>query len=532
VSDRDSPPVPQFAAALYDQPDIFVHRALLASIIESSDDAIVSKTLEGRILSWNSGAERIFGYRPEEAIGKSITIIIPPELLDEERQILAKLGRGERIDHFDTVRLTKDGTRVAISVTVSPIRDAAGKVIGASKVARDISERKRVEQTLREANRRKDEFLAVLAHELRNPLAPIRYALAIAQKPDRTEEQQQHAEEVIARQVAHMTRLLDDLLDTSRITRGTLELKKDRVELASVLAGAIETSRPGIVAKEQKLTFEPLPHAIWLDADAVRLAQVFANLLINASKFTPARGNITLTVKHQGSEVAVSVADNGIGMAPEMIPHLFNFFSQPHGCQVHSEGLGIGLALARGLANLHGGQIDAHSRGLGQGSEFIVRLPVNAAANATLIAEHNISADQEGGPMKILVVDDNRDGADSLATMLELSGHEVQTAYAANEALALIEAFRPQVVLADIGLPDMSGYELAGRIRAMPWASSLKLVAVTGWGQQSDRQRAFDAGFNHHLTKPIAPEMLDSLLSSMDIGRTHAALAERSRVRA
>jgi PAS domain S-box-containing protein len=505
------------------EPDSFVQRALLAAIVDSSDDAIVSKTLEGRILSWNAGAERIFGYKANEVIGRPITLLIPPELFHEEEQILGKVRRGERVDHFDTIRVTKDGRRINISVTVSPIRNAAGRVVGASKVARDVSERKRAErilsenqQALRDADRRKDEFLALLAHELRNPLAPIRYALAIAQKADRTPEQTQRAEAVIARQVAHMGRLLDDLLDSSRITRGTLELKKVRAELTSVIGAAIETSRPSVLTKQHELLVDLPKQPLVLEADPMRLAQVFSNLLLNASKYTDAGGQITLRAVQDKDEVVVSVRDTGMGISPEMLPQLFHPFTQAPETRGRSEGgLGIGLALARGLTELHGGRIEAHSAGLGSGSEFIVRLPIGQPDRP--FNKHASDADAciRATGMKILVVDDNRDGVDSLATMLELSGHTVSTAYTGHEAFAQAQSLRPDVLLTDIGLPDIDGYELARKLRDTDWGRAMALVAVTGWGQQSDRRRAYEAGFDHHMTKPIAPELLDSLLQSL-----------------
>jgi PAS domain S-box-containing protein len=516
--------VDDLSKAVTGESDSFVQRALLAAIVDSSDDAIVSKTLEGRILSWNAGAERIFGYKADEAIGRPITLIIPPELFPEEEQILGKLRRGERVDHFDTIRVTKDGRRINISVTVSPIRNAAGRVIGASKVARDVSERKRAErilsekeQALRDADRRKDEFLALLAHELRNPLAPIRYALAIAQKADRTPEQTERAEAVIARQVAHMARLLDDLLDSSRITRGTLELKKVRAELTSVIGAAIETSRPSVLTKKHALLVDLPKQPLVLEADPMRLAQVFSNLLLNAAKYTDAGGQITLRAVQDENEVVVSVRDTGMGISPEMLPQLFHPFAQAPETRGRSEGgLGIGLALARGLTELHGGHIEAHSAGLGSGSEFIVRLPIGQPDRP--FNKHASDADAciRATGMKILVVDDNRDGADSLATMLELSGHTVSTAYTGQEAFEQAQSLRPDVLLTDIGLPDLDGYELARKLRDTDWGRGMALVAVTGWGQQSDRRRAYEAGFDHHLTKPIAPELLDSLLQSLD----------------
>ena len=509
--------------------DYSVQLARLAAIVASSDDAIVSKTLEGLIQSWNAGATRIFGYQESEVIGKPITIIIPPELHDEERRILDQVSHGERVDHFDTIRLTKDGRRIAISLTVSPVRDSQGTIVGASKVARDISERKAAEQALREselrlraseealldADRRKDEFLALLAHELRNPLAPIRYALAANKKQGRTPDQQRRAEEVIERQVTHMSRLLDDLLDVSRITRGALELKKSPTELTLVVGSAIETARPVLDAKHHTLALDLPQQAVRLDADAVRLAQVFSNLLINAAKYTDPGGRIVLRATQLGNELMVAISDNGIGISEDMKPRLFTLFTQAQSAMGRSEGgLGVGLSLVRGLVSLHGGTVEARSDGPGKGSEFIVRIPVGAALDQP---ESDAAADVPvpGAGLKILVVDDSRDAADTCAILLELSGHHVQTAYTGQRALELAETFRPHVLLLDIGLPDLDGYQLAKKIRATPWGRGTVLIAVTGWGQEADRRRAFDAGFDQHLTKPIAADTVESLIQSL-----------------
>jgi two-component system CheB/CheR fusion protein len=522
----DLPPVPPSIEA----PDSFIRLALLAAIVESSDDAIVSKTLQGRILSWNAGASRIFGYTAAEAIGQPITMIIPPELHDEERSILDKVRRGERIEHFDTIRVAKDGRRIAISLTVSPVRDANGTIVGASKVARDISERKAAEQALREsaerlraseealldADRRKDEFLALLAHELRNPLAPIRYTLAANRKSGRTPEQRKRAEEIIERQVAHMSRLLDDLLDVSRITRSTLELKKGPIELTSVVGSAIETARPVLDSKRHNLSLDLPKHAVRLEADAVRLSQVFSNLLINAAKYTDPGGQIQLRATREGNEIVVAVRDNGIGISADMMPRLFAMFSQAQSALGRSEGgLGIGLSLVRGLVTLHGGSVEARSDGPGCGSEFTVRLPAGTPVEELADIEEEADAPVAGTGMKILVVDDNRDAADTCAALLELSGHHVQTAYTGRRGLELAEAFRPHALLMDIGLPDFDGYQLAAKIRAAPWGRAIILIAVTGWGQEEDRRRALDAGCDHHLTKPIAAETVESLLQSL-----------------
>jgi len=512
-------------------PDPSIRASLLAAIVESSDDAIVSKTLEGRILSWNAGATRIFGYTAAEAVGQPITIIIPSEFYDEEQHILNQIRRGERIDHFDTIRIAKDGRRIAISLTVSPVRDSRGVIVGASKVARDISERKRSEEALREsarrlkaseealrdADRRKDEFLALLAHELRNPLAPIRYALAANKKPGRTPEQLKRSEEIMERQVTHMSRLLDDLLDVARITRSTLELKKSPTELTFVVGSAIDTARPVLEAKNHALTLDLPKYAVRLEADPVRLSQVFSNLLINAAKYTDPGGQIHLGAAQEGREIVVAIRDNGIGISEDMMPRLFKMFEQAQGALGRAEGgLGIGLALVQGLVTLHGGRVEARSDGPGTGSEFIVRLPIGTPLAEIPDIEAAEQSFDSGAGLKILVVDDNRDAADSCAALLELSGHHVQTTYSGRRALELAEKFRPHALLMDIGLPDFDGYQLATSIRAAPWGRGIVLIAVTGWGQEEDRRRSFEAGCDYHLTKPIAAETMESLLLSLD----------------
>jgi PAS domain S-box-containing protein len=532
---QDFPALPPTDQATTDEPDYAIRLALLAAIVESSDDAIVSKTLEGRIQSWNAGAVRIFGYTAAEAIGQPITIIIPAELRDEERRILEQVRRGERVDHFDTTRVTKDGRKIEISLTVSPIRDSRGVIVGASKIARDISDRKRWEaalldserrlhenqEALRDADRRKDEFLALLAHELRNPLAPIRYALAANKKAGRTPEQLKRSEEIMERQIMHMSRLLDDLLDVARITRSTLELKKAPTELTFVVGSAIDTARPILDAKRHTLSLDLPKHPVRLEADPVRLAQALSNLLINAAKYTDPGGQIYLRAAQVGNEIVVSIRDNGVGISADMMPRLFTMFTQAPGALSRAEGgLGIGLALVRGLAALHGGSVEAHSEGPGKGSEFIVRLPVGAPVSEVRDDEILEQSIAPGAGLKILIVDDSRDSADSCATLLQLSGHQVQTAYDGRRAFNLAEALHPHAVLLDIGLPDIDGYQLAAKIREAPWGRGILLIAVTGWGQEEDRRRAFAAGFDHHLTKPVAAETLESLLQALSpVGR-------------
>jgi PAS domain S-box-containing protein len=503
-------------------------RAHLAAIVESSDDAIVSKTLEGIIRSWNRAAERLFGYTAEQAVGQPITLIMPRERVQEEVEILAKLRCGERIDHFETVRVAKSGRRIHVALTISPIRNANGVIIGASKIARDISAQKiaehaqertigelrRAEEALREADRRKDEFLAVLAHELRNPLAPIRYAVAMARREGRPEAERLQARAIIERQVEHMGRLLDDLLDVSRITRGTLILRRSTIELASVVAAAQEAARPLIEARRHSLMVQLPADTLRLVGDPVRLAQVLANLLVNAAKYTDTGGRIELEAMRKAGELSIAVRDNGIGISAEMMPRVFTLFAQASPALERSEGgLGIGLALVRGLVELHGGSVSADSGGAGKGSEFTVRLPIGKPRrHADATDEASMPASPAMKSLRLLVADDNRDSAATCAALLEASGHEVSVAHAGGEAFDLACRLQPDALLLDIGMPELNGYQLAQRIRATSWGRRALLIAITGWGQEQDKRQALAAGFDRHLTKPIDPNGLEALL--------------------
>ena len=352
-------------------------QSLLAAIVESSDDAIISKTLDGIIVSWNRGAEELFGYTAAEAVGQPITLLIPPDRLDEERDILARLRRGERIAHYETVRVTKTGKQLQISLTTSPVRDASNRVVGASKVARDITQRREAEQALRDADRRKDEFLATLSHELRNPLAPIRNSLHILRLSGSEDPAIVQARGILERQVGHLVRLVDDLLELSRITRGKTELRRDRIELATVIASAVETSKPLIDAAGHALELSIPDEELWVDADPLRLSQVFANLLNNAAKYSESGGKIWVSARREDAQVVVSVRDAGIGIAHDMLPRVFEMFAQEAGAMSRAQGgLGIGLTLVQNLVEMHGGSVEAHSAGRGKGSEFIVRLPL------------------------------------------------------------------------------------------------------------------------------------------------------------
>jgi PAS domain S-box-containing protein len=756
---------------------------LLASIVQSSDDAIISKSLDGTIQTWNSAAERLFGYSAAQAVGRHISLVIPPERLAEEDHIIARLKAGQRIDHFDTVRVRSDGQKVLVSLTISPIRDGAGRVVGASKIARDVTsqrqaeerekgllaeaadastkfraffdqgalfagivdvdgqlievnrlaceacgytreqaigkpfwsgpwwapsshlvermkaafeqarageifreelpyfvsngseraaevtilpikdetgrvlflaptgiditdrkraesdrqkfvtlaesstdfigmcdlngtpfyvnragleligldsieqasrtlvrdfffpedqsrimedffpsvlrrghgeidvrfrnfrtgearwmaykvltitdaadrpvalatvsqdvtERRRLEDNLRtlaanlsDADRRKDEFLATLAHELRNPLAPIRNALQIlALTADPTEAE--NARTLMERQLEQMVRLVDDLLDVSRISRGRLELRRESVSLARVLKSAIETSRPWIDRMGHELKLDLPAEDIVVDADLVRLAQVFSNLLNNSSKYMDRGGQIWLTVRREGSNALVSVKDAGIGIAADHLPHIFEMFSQVRGALERSQGgLGIGLSLVKRLVEMHDGQIEAKSAGLSQGAEFVVRLPLKLTVSTAAGAPEDGGAASHKSSHRILIVDDNRDAANSLSMLLQFMGNTTRTAYDGEAGVQAAADFRPAVILLDIGLPKLNGIEACRQIRAQPWGKDIVLIAVTGWGQDEDRRLTFEAGFDQHLVKPVDPKDLMKLLAEFE----------------
>jgi PAS domain S-box-containing protein len=769
-----------------DKANQFLTARLLASIIESSDDAIISKSLDGVIQSWNAAAERLFGYAAEQAVGRHISLILPPDRIAEEDRIIASLKAGQRIEHFETERLRSDGQRILVSLTISPIKDDAGHVIGASKIVRDITrqrqaeqhehqllaeaaeanakfhaffeqgslfagimdvngiilepnrlsweacgftkeqivgkpfwegpwwapsadlvaqikaastqaaagetfraempyfvadgsermadvtiqpirdeagrvlflapigvditdrkraeadrekfvtlienstdfigmcdlkgipffvnraglelvglddieqarhvpvasfffpedqpkimqeffpsvlekghgeieirfrhfktgvarwmaykvltvpdaagrpvafatvsqdvtERRRLEDNLRrlaadlsEADRRKTEFLAMLAHELRNPLAPISNAARALRLGGSDKEAVQSASEMLERQVGQLARLVDDLLDMSRITSGKIELRKERIELAPIVEQAVEAVRGLYRSMNHELTVTLPPQPVHLDADPARLAQLIGNLLNNACKFTDKGGHVWLTVEQNGEQAVVRVRDNGIGIAAAQLPRVFEMFAQVDTSLERSrDGLGIGLTLVRTLAEMHGGTVEVHSDGLGLGSEFAVSLPI-VVETPELQAQESVSDSGPALGRRILIVDDNQDGAESLALLLQLGGHETLKAHDGLEAIEAAERFRPDVMLLDIGLPRLNGYEVCRRIREEPWGKDVVLVALTGWGQEEDRQRSREAGFNTHMVKPVDHDVLMKLIVSLPSGR-------------
>lgn len=368
------------------------------------------------------------------------------------------------------------------------------------------------ESALREADHRKDLFLATLAHELRNPLAPIRTAAQVLASPTLPPQKIQWAQSVIQRQVGHMALLLDDLLDIARITRGKLELKKADVTLTEVVDAAVEAVRPLIDRKNHHLSVVLPAETVVLHADPLRFSQILSNLLTNAAKYTDTMGQIELAASLHGDSLRITVKDDGIGIAADALKGIFEMFSQIDGTSARSDGgLGIGLSLVKGLLALHGGSIEAQSEGIGHGSQFTLHLPL--ALNRSLAQvrdDANVGSAAPG--RRIMIVDDNKDAGDALAMLLELAAHDVRVAYSGRGALTLAQKFRPEVAFVDIGMPDLSGYEVAQALRREPWGAQILLVALTGWGQHSDRQRAKDAGFDRHITKPVDSEVIEPLL--------------------
>jgi PAS domain S-box-containing protein len=655
----------------------------LAAIVEFSDDAVIGTNMDGTITSWNAAAERLYGYAAHEAIGNPLTIIVPETFRYELAQVIQRLKSGERIDAWDTVRMRKDGSLVDVSLQISPIRNSYGEVVGASKVARDITQQKREEaalellaktsaslaalsdrnsalqqavgavvpffadwcvvyminsagqieyqayahhdpqkqpllrellekypvdwnsssisvqalrtgetqfvadlshaqitgmarneedlQAIRElsprsvisvplrirertigtmsfaasepsrrytsrdvklagdlaqrvataienaelfnavttADRQKDEFLAMLAHELRNPLAAIRYTMEAARLSRGNAEDE--LLEMVERQVNHLARLIDDLLDISRISRGKIQLRRERIDGATIARRAADTVRPLVEEKHHTLVLELSHEPIPLYADATRVEQIIGNLLTNAAKYTPEGGHIQLVAHPENGEAVIKVKDTGIGIAPETLPTVFELFAQADQSLDRAQGgLGVGLTVVRKLAEMHGGTVAAASSGIGQGSEFTVRLPLSRGG-----AEENrgngTAPDESSASLRVLVVEDNRDAAQAEAMLLQTQGHEIRVAYDGPTALELAIQFQPHAMLIDIGLPGMNGFEVASRLRAEGFENVL-LIAVSGYGQEQDQHRSRAAGFDHHLVKPVDTNALFSLL--------------------
>jgi two-component system, chemotaxis family, CheB/CheR fusion protein len=626
-------------------PEDIALQAYLASIVESSDDAIIGKSLDCIVMSWNRSAERMFGYTAAEMIGRPMTQLAVPGQQEDMTWILDRVRNGERIEHYETVRQTKDGRVIFVSLSVSPIRDTAGNIVGASKIARDITERKRaLEERLRaeerlrlaleagrmlaweldvatgmvecsdspagfptlssgpyseltrhfhredvervhlalqralsgeapydiefrlvgpegtirwvsdraivflnqtgtpqrvlgvctditeqkrseernatllrevqQADESKNKFLAMLAHELRNPLAPLRNSVSLLRMRGGDAAMVAQVRDMMDRQVTHMGRLIDDLLDVSRITRGLVSLNKERIDLAQLARLTVEDHQALFESSGVTLTARVPEIPVWVHGDRTRLTQVLDNLLENGRKFTDKEGEIEVEVyaEHADRCAMLRVRDTGIGVDPEMLPKLFEVFSQADRSLDRSRGgLGLGLALVKRLVQLHDGTVEARSAGLGEGTEFSISLPLEFEPKA--LSQRSPSSPRGKTRIRVLVVEDNHDSAESLRMLLVTQGYEVTIAYSGTEGVELAQRARPDVVVCDIGLPGMDGYAVAKAIRRDPATAGTRLIAVTGYGQDDDEARAMESGFDTHLVKPADPERLLSLLS-------------------
>jgi two-component system CheB/CheR fusion protein len=500
----------------------------LRAVYECAPVGVCETDRDGRLLRVNPKFCELTGRPAADLVGRPIFDLTHPDDAGADRGLYAQLLADEVPSYTLEVRLVRaDGFPVWVHVSASACRDADGRPLYGIRVVQDASTRKLAEEALRdsqrrlrEENRRKDEFLAMLAHELRNPLAPIRNALELLRMMDAAPGSHlSRVRGIMERQVRQMVRLLDDLLDVSRITRGKLQLRRERVELGAVVQLALETSRPAVEAAGHELTVEQLPDPVWLDADPARLAQVLSNLLNNAAKYTEPGGRIWLTAARPAADdVLVRVRDTGIGIAPDMLPKVFELFAQADRSRDMSQGgLGVGLHLARRLVELHGGSVEAHSDGPGTGSEFVVRLPVLKTADRRSPGADGGGAighrpPTTGSRKRVLVADDNTDAADSLAQLLRERGHEVAVAYDGLAALHRAEAFRPDVAVLDLGMPGLTGHEVARRLRQRTDLGRVRLVALTGWGQEEDRRTSLAAGFDLHLVKPLDPADLPLVL--------------------
>lgn len=463
---------------------------------------------QGHIQSWNSGAQLIKGYSAEEVIGRHFGMFYTPADLASNlpaRELTTALSAGRAEE--EGWRLRKDGSAFWANVVISPVYGDDGKLSGFAKVTRDMTERRRLHE-LENSSRRMNEFLAMLAHELRNPLAPIRNAVTVLQLEPSPSPVVRGSRDMIDRQLSHMTRLVDDLLDAGRLTTGKIQLKKQELLYNPIVARAVEAVRPLMDARQHKLTVDIPAHDIHVTADGTRLTQVLQNLLVNAAKYTPSGGRVEIRVWLEGRNLWTSVRDNGEGLAETELKTIFELFAQgTQATGARESGLGIGLTLARSLIEMHGGVLAAESTGLGHGSTFSFYLPgaqMESHAQAANDTSH-----------RFLVVDDNRDAADSLAEILRLLGGTVKVAYDGESALAVARHFMPHAALVDLGMPGMNGYQVCEALRALPAGVDMVIAAVTGFGTEEDRQRTFSAGFDAHLTKPVEFGNLQTLLESM-----------------
>jgi PAS domain S-box-containing protein len=482
----------------------------LASIIGTAMDAIVMCDEQSRIVLFNRSAEQMFDCPASDALLRPVTDFIPDAGMPGASNSAPELSRRP----MEIEGLTADGRRIPIEVSWSDVLVNGRRLF--TVIARDISERKRNEAELREADRRKDVFLGMLAHELRNPLAAISTAGEVLHRT--VDVPAQKLTQVIRRQTAALARMVDDLLDVSRVTLGKIRLTREPLLLGDVISRAIEGSRAAATRAGLQLEMHASAEA-WLDGDATRLDQVFANLLTNAIKFTPAGGVIAVDASREGSDAIVRVRDTGVGIPPALLPRVFDLFVQGDTSLDRAKGgLGIGLALVRQLVRLHGGEVTAHSNGPGMGSEFVVRLPTTNAASS--VEGAGVGSDSSSrGPLSVLVVDDQRDLADCVGLLVDTFGHRSEVVYSAAQALDVCHTRVPDVMLVDIGMPEMTGYDLARTVRGIPALAHTRLVALTGYGRDEDRARVLEAGFDMHLTKPVADDKLKDALDSLAVGR-------------
>ncbi len=510
----------------------------LAAIVESSDDIIASKTLYGMITSWNKGAERILGYTAEEVIGRHVSMLMTAEVVEDVPRILEQIRRGENVDHYQTERKRKDGAIIDVSLTVSPIRDASGRIIGASKIGRDITAEKRAREEREEllraaqaakaeaeaANRMKDEFLAMLSHELRTPLNAIVGWVSILSSGRVGPEDFQTGLEVIGRNAKAQAQLVEDLLDVSRIVSGNIRLDVRRVNLVEAIEAAIAAVMPAAEAKGVRITKVLDSLAGPVSGDAARLQQVVWNLLSNAVKFTPKGGRVQVLLERVNSHVEISVIDAGIGISPDFLPHVFDRFRQADSSTTrrHS-GLGLGLTIVKELAELQGGSVRAKSPGEGQGATFVVTLPITVVHGDTPQqvrpkepeeGESECTEESLSG-IRVLVVDDEPDARQLIRQVLTACGAEVAEAASAAEAMPLVESSRPDILVSDIGMPNEDGYDLIRRIRTRLAAKALPAVALTAFARSEDRRRALLAGFQTHVAKPVDPAELVAVVASL-----------------
>lgn len=481
---------------------------------------------EGRVADWNAAAERLLGYNHDEVIGQHFSIFWTAEegepggVAEKELRQAALLGRASD----DRWHVRKDGTHFWANGITSALRDEEGNLRGFAKVLRDKTDHKRTEEELRakadeleEADRRKNDFLAMLAHELRNPLAPIASAVTLLKGSDSSAETEREAVGALERQVQKMTRLINDLMDVSRITRGKVQLQRERVDLLQCIRNAVETAGPLIQEHDHTLSVSLPEEPLWVSADPTRIEQVLENLLNNAAKYTEPEGNIHVTAERQEGKAVISVRDTGVGIPPELLPHLFDLFTQADRTLDRAEGgLGIGLTIVRSIVEMHDGKVEVATEGLGKGSTFTIQLPLLLKGQTTAITTP-AQAHPQGPKLKILIVDDNPDAGKMLGLLLRAQGHDVQIALCGLSALEAAASQRPHLILLDIGLPGLDGYKVAQRLRENVVTKDAVLVALTGYGQPEDRQRSKEAGFDHHLVKPVGFEDVQAIIEGVRI---------------